>query len=829
MTRIATRSCLLLAAVLLLAAPAHAFRLIGAQDSDGTYCAGALLDCDDEGPFTRWFQPVIPFRVNQDAASDAVNSSLDQTSIIDAAKLAYQAWEDVPDSFLKFVYDGETSARIAADGQNTLVVYDSSQDSSSCVGSMGTEGSLLGVTILTEDLPTGEITDADVVMDSAEAWVISTDCDDFDFLTVLTHEYGHSVGIHHSEVSAPVSTRPSMTAFYFCDAGTASGRTLEPDDEAALQCLYPENPAIVLMDETGSMSIDNRMDDAQDMANAFIADFGDNTMGVASFAQGSSAVCPPTGRDGYNLREDWTDLVAPLQDAINATSPCGATPMWESICCGMGKASELDPANLLVITDTEENVSGAPCSADCPSGFCGCVDVTGALDTAAGTETTVYVIDVTQYSGTLDEAAAALSGPFGVDDEEPRGTCSETGAPCDVDEDCRQGETCLIVPDCNQKFPTSEGQELKQLTDQTGGIYCSAFGPQELEDARLAIERHMMEKGKAKQNPPTCLPTEERQLADDIQEYLPDGAPNSPFLDREVFLEGWIAVKPGVLREAWPQGELVTYLQDCSGGIQLLDETLPELRVGTEVQVQGRVATNGNEIVVSPAEVKEVGEVEIPGIPVIRPQDAALFEMVGELVSVQGFAEEKPQDGRFELVDEIKSQNPQRITVFIDPNTGIDPGIIAPGQAYQVTGLVAHPERENLLLPRSRGDIVETFGTSPSSLPGEPERIRASWNELTQRIDVRYSPGCATTNHTIFLGPLEQVSSYGYQEARCYLGTSGETSFDPGQLRNIFFLMAGENGLDESSYGRDSSGQERPEDVFSPPCDRPQGLGAACR
>ncbi len=116
-----------------------------------------------------------------------------------------------------------------------------------------------------------------------------------------------------------------------------------------------------------------------------------------------------------------------------------------------------------------------------------------------------------------------------------------------------------------------------------------------------------------------------------------------------------------------------------------------------------------------------------------------------------------------------------------------------------------------------------------SSAPETPsQQLRASHNDTTGLIDVSYSPACAASNHTIYYGELAQVGSYGYTGAACGRGASGATSFDPGGLANAFFLIVGNTGLVEGSYGRRSSALERPEDSATPGCDLPQDLSAAC-
>jgi hypothetical protein len=100
----------------------------------------------------------------------------------------------------------------------------------------------------------------------------------------------------------------------------------------------------------------------------------------------------------------------------------------------------------------------------------------------------------------------------------------------------------------------------------------------------------------------------------------------------------------------------------------------------------------------------------------------------------------------------------------------------------------------------------------------------ASYNDGTGAIDVTYTPACDATDHTIYYGPLSSVSTYGYTDSACALGTSGAASFDPG-TGSWFFLVTAHNGSEEGSYGTDSIAVERPEAVGVGVCDVPQNLG----
>ncbi|MDH3785416.1 MAG: hypothetical protein OEV00_08835, partial [Acidobacteriota bacterium] len=55
-------------------------------------------------------------------------------------------------------------------------------------------------------------------------------------------------------------------------------------------------------------------------------------------------------------------------------------------------------------------------------------------------------------------------------------------------------------------------------------------------------------------------------------------------------------------------------------------------------------------------------------------------------------------------------------------------------------------------------------------------------------------------------------------------GVSGSASFDPG-VGSFFFMVVGNNGTTEGSYGTNGVMLERPEDVGTAVCDRAQDLG----
>ena len=111
--------------------------------------------------------------------------------------------------------------------------------------------------------------------------------------------------------------------------------------------------------------------------------------------------------------------------------------------------------------------------------------------------------------------------------------------------------------------------------------------------------------------------------------------------------------------------------------------------------------------------------------------------------------------------------------------------------------------------------------------PGEAAQISTGYDDQTGTIDITFQPACDATDHTIYWGPLDQVSAYDYQGALCHAGNTGQASFDPGQ-GSVFFLVVGNNGWAEGSYGRDSDQQQRAEGVGTPGCDLVQDLSGTC-
>jgi hypothetical protein len=116
-----------------------------------------------------------------------------------------------------------------------------------------------------------------------------------------------------------------------------------------------------------------------------------------------------------------------------------------------------------------------------------------------------------------------------------------------------------------------------------------------------------------------------------------------------------------------------------------------------------------------------------------------------------------------------------------------------------------------------------TVGMAANGAPGEASpqteptaQMRVGRNAVNGSIDVTFAPACDATNHTIYYGDLADVGNpTPYSAAMCSIGTSGTASFDPG-FPNAFFLVVGNDTVDEGSYGLATAGE------------RPAETGAIC-
>jgi hypothetical protein len=94
-------------------------------------------------------------------------------------------------------------------------------------------------------------------------------------------------------------------------------------------------------------------------------------------------------------------------------------------------------------------------------------------------------------------------------------------------------------------------------------------------------------------------------------------------------------------------------------------------------------------------------------------------------------------------------------------------------------------------------------------------------------VSVAYEPACGATQHTVYAGDLGTLRTGGlaWSQRSCGLGASGSFSFIPSG--SVYFVVVGNNGTTEGSYGTTSAG-ERPAAGAGGGCSYTQDLSGVC-
>jgi hypothetical protein len=121
----------------------------------------------------------------------------------------------------------------------------------------------------------------------------------------------------------------------------------------------------------------------------------------------------------------------------------------------------------------------------------------------------------------------------------------------------------------------------------------------------------------------------------------------------------------------------------------------------------------------------------------------------------------------------------------------------------------------------------DTFvGCTPTSdEAGTGASLRASRDGTF--VHISWMPACNATAHTAYFGSSPIAGVVNWTSSNCDLGTSGSllvTVANPPQGKFTYFVVVGRNASSEGSYGKASSGAERPEALATPSCNLPRVL-----
>jgi len=227
-----------------VAGTADAYRLIQ-NTGVGRFSAGAAVACNSSGGFTHW---------NTNNISWFLRTTNQGAGKASAMQAALSSWTAVTPATYNVTYGGTTTAGWTTDGRNTALWATGN----------GCTGSCLAITALV--LQSGQrIVETDISFNNSYTW--NTNGSNYDVQAVMTHEVGHSLGIHHTQLTS--TPRPTMYASYF---GTG-GRSLEADDRSALNCIYnrypPSGAQQVVLDD-GEAAAESEGEPATDLMSAGI-------------------------------------------------------------------------------------------------------------------------------------------------------------------------------------------------------------------------------------------------------------------------------------------------------------------------------------------------------------------------------------------------------------------------------------------------------------------------------------------------------------------------------------------------------------------------------
>ena len=169
-----------------------------------------------------WAQSTASYRVNPNFTDATAGTSAQQIAVLQRAASEWRSAGQVP---FEFIYGGTTTTQVIAPNDGVNAVFYLDQDGGGALAtttwSAFSNGDIAGFDIA--------FYDRDGAMNFV--WAQNPNAGQFDIESVGVHEFGHALGMAHSDVS-------TATMFASVAAGDIQNRTLHSDDIAGVQALY---------------------------------------------------------------------------------------------------------------------------------------------------------------------------------------------------------------------------------------------------------------------------------------------------------------------------------------------------------------------------------------------------------------------------------------------------------------------------------------------------------------------------------------------------------------------------------------------------------------
>ncbi|HJZ67140.1 MAG TPA: matrixin family metalloprotease, partial [Blastocatellia bacterium] len=215
-----------------------------------------------------------------------------------AAQNAMATWSDVRGSSFEYAFGGQTSVGRGFDRINTI----SWANFGTCF--------ILGTTTQTFNVVTGELLDADIVLNSTSTCGFSwrTDGGDLDVQTVLLHEFGHALGLGHSPDPSSI-----MYPVYL-----GVRRALDVIDVDGLAFLYPAHSSNAITPRSASVPF------------RLVAALGDLAPGGGFFQPGVEFEVGDLNSRGDASFASETSYSFPTGEGLFVASPHGTSQLERS-------------------------------------------------------------------------------------------------------------------------------------------------------------------------------------------------------------------------------------------------------------------------------------------------------------------------------------------------------------------------------------------------------------------------------------------------------------------------------------------------------------------